>query len=121
MEDAAAARYRVSLLRAAAFHGSSHQASRTFHVITPKQLRPVAVDRQRVAFVYQAPEAFARVNTAPWLNELKSEAGFAQVAGVELLLLDPSVRLVSSLAGSVGQAEDPTWRILLNVPVEIDA
>lgn len=188
--------YRVSLLRAAAFHGSSHQAAQAFQVMTPKQLRPVAVDRQRVEFVYQAPEAFARVNTAPWLDELKSEAGFAQVAGVELLLLDavryfhqaaglngaaqivhdlggrarprrlgdaaeayensvvrrlgflleqfghtrqasrlrplaaraksskpldPSVRLVSSLAGTMDQAEDKTWQLLLNVPVEIDA
>jgi hypothetical protein len=188
--------YRVSLLRAAAFHGSSHQAAQAFQVVTPKQLRPVAVDRQRVEFVYQAPEAFARVNTAPWLDELKSEAGFAHVAGVELLLLDavryfhqaaglngaaqivhdlggrarprrlgdaaeayensvvrrlgfllehfghtrqaarlrplaarakslkpldPSVRVVPSLADSVGHAEDATWRLQLNVPVEIDA
>lgn len=188
--------YRVSLLRAAAFHGSSHQAAQAFQVVTPKQLRPVAVDRQRVEFVYQAPEAFARVNRAPWLDDLKSDAGFAQVAGVELLLLDavryyhqaaglngaaqivhdlgarahprrlgdaaeayensvarrlgfllqhfgharqaarlrplaarakspkpldPSVQRVASLAGAVAQAEDETWKLLLNVPVEIDA
>ena len=188
--------YRVSLLRAAAFHGSSHQAAQAFQVVTPKQLRPVAVDRQRVEFLYQAPAAFARVNTAPWLDDLKSDAGFAQVAGVELLLLDavryfhqtaglngaaqivhdlggrahprkleaaaevyensvvrrlgfllehfghtrqaarlrplaaraksskpldPSVRVVPSLADSVGHAEDATWRLQLNVPVEIDA
>ena len=31
--------YRISLLRAAAFHGSSHQAAMTFQVIVPKQLR----------------------------------------------------------------------------------
>jgi hypothetical protein len=35
--------------------------------------------------------------------------------------LDTSVRIVPSLAGSVGEAEDPTWTLLLNVPVEIDA
>jgi predicted transcriptional regulator of viral defense system len=188
--------YRVSLLRAAAFHGSSHQAAQAFQVVTPRQLRPVAVDRQRVEFVYQAPAAFARVNTAPWLDALKSDAGLAQVAGVEVLLLDavryvhqtaglngaaqivhdlggrahprhlagaaeayensvvrrlgfllehfghtrqaarlrplasraksskpldPSVRSVSSLAGTMDQSEDETWKLLMNVPVEIDA
>ena len=56
-------------------------------MITPKQLRPVAVYRQRVESVFQAPEAFAGV-TAPWLYEFESEAGFAQVAGVELLRHD---------------------------------
>jgi predicted transcriptional regulator of viral defense system len=188
--------YRVSLLRAAAFHGSSHQAAQAFQVVTPRQLRPVAIESQRVEFVYQSPAAFARVNSAPWLDALKSEAGFAQVAGVEVLLLDavryfheaaglngaaqivhdlgdrahagrlgeaanayensvvrrlgflldyfgharqaaklrpfaaraksskpldPSVRVVPSLADSVGRAEDATWRLQLNVPVEIDA
>ncbi len=164
--------------------------------MTPKQLRPVAVDRQRVEFLYQAPDAFARVNRAPWLGALKSDAGFAQVAGVEVLLLDavryfheaaglngaaqivhdlgdrvhprrlvaaaeayensvvrrlgfllehfghrrpaarlrplaalaksskpldPSARVVPSLADSVSHAEDATWKLQLNVPVEIDA
>lgn len=188
--------YRVSLLRAAAFHGSSHQAAQAFQVVIPKQLRPVAVDRQRVEFLYQSPPAFARVNTAPWLDTLKSDAGLAHVAGVELLLLDavryfheaaglngaaqivhdlgdrahprklgdaarvyensvvrrlgfllehfghmrqaarlrplaaraksskpldPSVRVVPSLADSVSHAEGTTWKLQLNVPVEIDA
>jgi hypothetical protein len=37
--------------------------------------------------------------------------------------LDPSVRVVPSLADSVGHAEDAcaTWRLKLNVPVEVDA
>jgi predicted transcriptional regulator of viral defense system len=188
--------YRVSLLRAAAVHGSSRQAAQAFQVVTPKQLRPVAVERQRVEFLYQAPTAFARVNRAPWLGALKSDAGFAQVAGVEVLLLDavryfhqaaglngaaqivhdlgerahprrlvdaaqsyensvvrrlgfllehfghtrqaarlrslaararsskpldPSVRVVPSLADSTGHAEDATWKLELNVTVEIDA
>jgi hypothetical protein len=187
--------YRVSLLRAAAFHGSSHQAAQVFQVIVPRQLRPMSVDRQRVEFVYQAAEAFTQVNKKPWLDALKTDAGFAQVAGIELLLLDavryfhkaaglngaaqvvhdlggranprtlarateayensvvrrlgylleyfgharqaaslhplarrarsakpldPSVRVVPSLAGSVGVAEDATWKLHLNVPVEID-
>ena len=74
--------YRISLLRAAAFHGASHQAAQVFQVIVPKQLRTIAIDRQRIQFVYQASEAFAAVNKAPWLDQLKTDAGFAKVAGV---------------------------------------
>jgi len=189
--------YRVSLLRAAAFHGSSHQAAQVFQVIVPRQLRPVAIERQRVEFIYQAPDAFAEVNTQPWLEQLKTDAGFATVAGIELLLLDavryfhqsagfngaaqivhdlggrassqklaraaasyensvvrrlgylleyfghtrqaaslqpqakkaksfkpldPSARVVPGLTASVGDTvESPTWKLRLNVPVEIDA
>lgn len=32
--------YRISLLRAAAFHGASHQAAMVFQVITPRQSLP---------------------------------------------------------------------------------
>ncbi|MCC6163660.1 MAG: hypothetical protein IT182_09960 [Acidobacteria bacterium] len=188
--------YRVSLLRAAAFHGSSHQAAQVFQAIVPRQLRPVAIERQRVEFVYQAADAFAAVNQQPWLDQLKTDAGFAKVAGVELLLLDavryfhqsaglngaaqivhdlggraspqklaraatsyensvvrrlgyllehfgyarqaaslrpqakkakslkpldPSARIVPSLAASVGDGESHAWKLHLNVPVEIDA
>jgi hypothetical protein len=35
--------------------------------------------------------------------------------------LDPSVRLVASLARSVKVSEAPTWKLGLNVPLEIDA
>ena len=54
-----------SVLRAAAFHGASHQAAQIFQVIVPKQLRPIAIDRQRIQFIYQAPGAFVAVNKAP--------------------------------------------------------
>ena len=57
--------YRISLLRAAAFHGSSHQAAQVFQVVVPKQLRAIAIDRQRIQFVYQAPQAFAAINQPP--------------------------------------------------------
>src|SRR5207249_7454771 len=73
--------YRISLLRAAAFHGASHQAAQIFQVIVPKQLRPIAIDRQRLQFVYQAPDAFVAVNKEPWLGQLKTDAGLAKVAG----------------------------------------
>ena len=80
--------YRVSLLRAAAFHGSSHQAAMVVHVIVPKQMRDFLIGRHRLEFVYQAPKDFGRVNRKTWLDSLKSDAGFAKVAGLELTLLD---------------------------------
>ena len=81
--------YRLSLLRAAAFHGSSHQAVMAFQVITPRQLRPFNTGRHRLQFIYQSPSICVRTNTSPeWLAQIKSESGFTKVAGVELTLLD---------------------------------
>ena len=80
--------YRVSLLRAAAFHGSSHQAAMVFQVIAPKQLRNFEIGRHRLQFLYQAPPAFSHINLAIRLEQMKSDEGFAKVAGVELTLLD---------------------------------
>jgi predicted transcriptional regulator of viral defense system len=80
--------YRVALLRAAAFHGSAHQAGMVFQVITPRQLPIIDIGRHRLEFLYQVPATFAESNRPEWLAQLKTEAGFAQVAGVELTLLD---------------------------------
>lgn len=96
--------YRVSLLRAAAFHGSSHQAAMTFQVIVPKQLRDFGIGRHRLQFVYQAPAAFAQVNRSELLGSMKSETGFAKVAGVELTLLD-CARYFHKSAGINGLAQ----------------
>ena len=79
---------RISLLRAAAFHGSAHQAAMVFQVVAPRQLPPLEIGRQRVEFLFHAPQTFARSNHAEWLRRLKTEAGFAEIAGVELTLLD---------------------------------
>jgi len=96
--------YRVSLLRAAAFHGSSHQAAMTFQVVVPKQLRDFEIGRHRLQFVYQTPAAFAKVNQTDWLGNMKSEAGFAKVAGIELTLLD-CARYFHKSAGINGLAQ----------------
>ena len=96
--------YRISLLRAAAFHGSSHQSAMTFQVIVPKQLRNFEIGRHRLQFVYQSPAAFAQVNQSGWLGSMKSEAGFAKVAGVELTLLD-CARYFHKSAGINGLAQ----------------
>lgn len=96
--------YRVSLLRSAAFHGSSHQAAMTFQVIAPKQLRDIEIGRHRLQFVYQAPVAFESVNQSQWLDELKTSAGFAKIAGIELTLLD-CARYFHKAAGLDGLAQ----------------
>lgn len=80
--------YRISLLRAAAFHGSAHQAAMVFHLVVPKQVRDFELGRHRLQFLYQAPQAFSHVNRPEALDRIKSEEGFANVAGVELTLLD---------------------------------
>ena len=96
--------YRIALLRAAAFHGASHQASMVFQVIVPKQLRGFEIGRHRLEFVYQNATAFAEVNRADWLNSLKSDAGFAKVAGIELTLFD-CVRYFHRAGGINGVAQ----------------
>ncbi|MFO1021444.1 MAG: type IV toxin-antitoxin system AbiEi family antitoxin [Planctomycetales bacterium] len=80
--------YRISLLRAAAFHGAAHQAAMVFQVIAPRQLPNIKIGRQRVEFLFQSQEIFAEANRPAWLAKIKTDAGFARVAGVELTLLD---------------------------------
>ena len=96
--------YRISLLRAAAFHGSSHQASMVFQVVVPRQLRDFELGRHRLQFIYQMPKAFAQVNKPELVGQMKSDAGFAKVAGVELTLLD-CVRYFHKAAGINGVAK----------------
>ena len=96
--------YRVSLLRAAAFHGSAHQAAMVFQVIVQKQIDGVEIGRQRVQFIYQSPATFKETNRPEWLEQLKTEAGFAKVAGIELTLLD-SCRYFHQAAGVNGAAQ----------------
>lgn len=107
--------YRISLLRAAAFHGASHQAAMVFQVIVPRQLRNIEIGRHRLQFVYQAPAAFAKTNVPDWLSQMKSAAGFARAAGVELTLLDcaryfhraAGIDGVAQIARDIGARADP--------------
>jgi hypothetical protein len=80
--------YRISLLTAAAFHGSTHQAAMRFQVIVPRQLAAITTGRQHVDFIYQAPELFSLTNKREWLDHVKTDAGFATIAGLELTLID---------------------------------
>lgn len=107
--------YRLSLLRAAAFHGSSHQAAMVFQVVVPKQQRDMDMGRHRIQFLYQTPEAFASANQSEHLDQLKSEAGFAKIAGIELTLLDcaryfhkaAGINGVAQIAKDIGDRADP--------------
>ena len=107
--------YRVSLLRAAAFHGSSHQAAMVFQVVAPRQFRDIAIGRHRIQFVYQSPQAFERTNAANHLATIKTDAGYANVAGVELTLLDCAryfhkargLNGVAQIARDIGAKADP--------------
>jgi predicted transcriptional regulator of viral defense system len=96
--------YRVSLLRAAAFHGAAHQAAMVFQVIAPRQLLKIEIGRQRVEFVYQSPAVFTKSNRPEWLGQLKTATGFAKIAGVELTLLD-MCRYFHRAAGINGAAQ----------------
>ncbi len=107
--------YRVSLLRAAAFHGASHQAAMVFQVVVPRQLRGIELGRHRIEFVYQAPASFANVNQAEALDRIKTAAGYARVAGVELTLLDCAryfhkaggIHTVAQVARDIGAKAEP--------------
>lgn len=80
--------YRISLLSAAAHHGASHQAPMAFQVIVAKQMRTLQVGRHRIQFLYQKSSTFDKVNAPEWLDQIKSDDGFAKVAGIELTLFD---------------------------------
>lgn len=107
--------YRVSLLRAAAHHGSSHQAAMIFQVVAPRQLRDLTLGAHRLQFIYQEPAAFAACNEASLIGTIKTPAGFAVVAGVELTLLDcvrymhraGGLGSVAQIAKDLGAHADP--------------
>jgi predicted transcriptional regulator of viral defense system len=67
-------------------------------------LRDFEVGRHRLQFLYQAPSAFARVNQPGFLGQIKSDSGYAKVAGVELTLLD-CVRYFHKATGINGVAQ----------------
>jgi len=107
--------YRVSLLRAAAFHGSSHQAAMVFQVMVPRQLRGFQLGRHRVQFLTQTAGAFAAVNQPEYLDRIKTDTGFAKVAGHALTLFDCTryaakaggLSAVAQIVKDIGHKADP--------------
>jgi predicted transcriptional regulator of viral defense system len=57
-------------------------------VVVPRQLRDFRLGRHRLEFITQAPHAFAKANRPEWLAQMKTDAGYARAAGIELTLLD---------------------------------
>lgn len=118
--------YRVSLLRAAASHGSSHQAAMVFQIIVPRQLRGIEVGRHRIEFIYQAPASFAKANQPDALDQIKTSAGYARVAGIELTLLDcvryfhkaGGINGVAQVVKDIGNKADPRKLATLAVAYE---
>jgi len=96
--------YRVSLLRAAAFHGASHQASMVFQVIVPKQIRSLETGSYRIQFIYQTAPVFEKLNQISWLEKMKSGTGYTCVADLELLLFD-AIRYQRKTGGLNGVAQ----------------
>jgi len=75
-----------------------------FQVVVPRQLRDIDLGRHRLQFLYRGPEAFAQLNKPELVGQMKSDTGFAKVAGVELTLLD-CVRYFRKAAGINGVAQ----------------
>ena len=96
--------YRVSLLRAAAWHGASHQAAMVFQVVAPKQQRDIEIGRYRLQFLFQTSRGFVRANQSEYIERLKTPAGYAKVAGAELTLFD-CVRYLHEAGGINGVAQ----------------
>ncbi len=107
--------YRISLLRAAAWHGSSPQAAMVFQVVAPRQLRDLELGRHRLEFFYQAQSLFEEVNRDPFVVGMSTPAGYAKVAGVELTLLDclrylnasGGLGMVAQIVKDLGAKTDP--------------
>ncbi len=86
-----------------------------FQVIVPRQLRDFEIGRHRLQFLYQSPDTFARLNQPAQLDRIKSDAGFAQAAGVELTLLDCAryfhkaggINGVAQIAKDIGAKAEP--------------
>ncbi|MEZ6069482.1 MAG: type IV toxin-antitoxin system AbiEi family antitoxin [Pirellulales bacterium] len=82
-------------------HGASHQAAMRFQVVAPRQLKDIEIGRQRIDFAYQQPEAFAATNRPEWLVRIKTDAGYAKAAGIELTLLDCTLSCAQAAAWMV--------------------
>jgi predicted transcriptional regulator of viral defense system len=139
--------YRVSLFRAAGWHGSSHQAAMVFQVVVPRQLRDLNVGRHRRCGWHQCvaqvakdiggkadPRRLAKAGLAyegsvvrrlGYLLELAghtkaSDALAPQVSKAKTFVpLDPAVKLlVPALAEDAGKVA--RWKLLINDTVELD-
>jgi predicted transcriptional regulator of viral defense system len=108
--------YYVGLLSAAAIWGASHQKPQEFHVLTPRQFRPIQGGALKIRF-------FQKLDFADpaFLKSQKTETGFMMVSGPELTALDlvryskaiGGLNLVAVALAELGESIEP--RALLAV------
>ena len=108
--------YYVGLLSAAAIWGASHQKPQEFHVLTPRQFRPIGTRTLKICF-------FRKLDfpDPAFLKNQKTETGFMRVSSPELTALDlvryskavGGLSLVATTLAELGETIEP--RALLNV------
>jgi predicted transcriptional regulator of viral defense system len=76
--------YYVGLLKAAEFHGASHQAVIEFQVVTSKRLPRIRAGRSPVAFYYRKDMEAVQAGLA----DHKTDTGSMKISGPELTALD---------------------------------
>lgn len=103
--------YYVGLLKAAAYHGATHQAVMEFQVITGKQIPAITVGRSRVGFYYRKDmEAIAE-----GIESRKTDAGYIKCSGPELTALDllryphasGGIQHIATVLSDLGKELDP--------------
>jgi predicted transcriptional regulator of viral defense system len=108
--------YYVGLLSAAAIWGASHQKPQEFHVLTPRQFRPIQGGALKIRF-------FQKLDFADpaFLKSQKTETGFMMISNPELTALDlvryskaiGGLNLVAVALAELGESIEP--RALLAV------
>lgn len=103
--------YYVGLLKAAEFHGATHQAVMEFQVITQKQIPAIKVGRARIAFYYRKDmEAVAE-----GIESHKTDAGYIKRSCAELTALDllryphasGGIHHIATVLSDLGKTLDP--------------
>jgi predicted transcriptional regulator of viral defense system len=77
-------RYYVGLLKAAEYHGASHQAVMEFQVVTDKQIPKIRAGRSLIAFYYR--KDFAPIEQA--IADQKTDTGRMKISSPELTAFD---------------------------------
>jgi len=110
------AEYYAGLLSAAAIWGASHQKPQEFHVLTPRQFRPIQDRTLKIRF-------FRKLDfpDPAFLKSQKTETGFMNVSNPELTALDlvryskavGGLSLVATTLAELGEKIEP--RALLTI------
>lgn len=103
--------YYVGLLKAAAYHGATHQAVMEFQVISGKQIPAITVGRSRIGFYYRKDmDAIAE-----GIDSRKTDAGYIKCSSPELTALDllryprasGGIQHIATVLSDLGKELDP--------------